>query len=245
MKRRTLLSLAAALSCGTGFAHAAQGKALRVVTTHLPPLVVENDDINPGALRELLNELCKRTQMTLKLEFVPWKRALFLATSMPETAIFPVTRLPDRETKFRWLAPLYEEHYMFLAARGGKFDIRHPEDMKASRITLLRGAAQAAILQELGYRNVVEANSIEEIHRYLLKGMADAAFGEQHIIQSSLKSRSAQKDFYLSPPVRTTTAWLAGSLDFDDATVQLFQQTKSAMDADGTTRRILGKYNLA
>ncbi|WP_332851877.1 substrate-binding periplasmic protein [Duganella sp. S19_KUP01_CR8] len=226
-------------------ARAAQGKELRVVTTHLPPLVVENDDQNPGALRELLNELCKRVQMSLKLEFVPWKRALFLATSMPETAIFPVTRLLDRETKFRWLAPLYEEHYMFLAARNGKFDIQHPEAMKARRITLLRGAAQATILQELGYRNIIEASSIEEVHRYLLKGMADAAFGEQHIIQNSLTSRSAQKDFHLSAPVRTTTAWLAGSLDFDDATVQLFQHTKAAMDADGTTRRILGKYKLA
>ncbi len=245
MRRRTLLSLAAALSCGTSLARAAQGKELRVVTTHLPPLVVENDDQNPGALRELLNELCKRVQMSLKLEFVPWKRALFLATSMPETAIFPVTRLLDRETKFRWLAPLYEEHYMFLAARNGKFDIQHPEAMKARRITLLRGAAQATILQELGYRNIIEASSIEEVHRYLLKGMADAAFGEQHIIQNSLTSRSAQKDFHLSAPVRTTTAWLAGSLDFDDATVQLFQHTKAAMDADGTTRRILGKYKLA
>ncbi|GJJ03082.1 hypothetical protein RugamoR64_36200 [Duganella rhizosphaerae] len=244
MKRRTLLSLAAALSCGTGFARAAQGKELRVVTTHLPPLVMENDDQHPGALLELLSELCKRVQMRLKLEFAPWKRALFLATSMPETAIFPVTRLLERETKFRWLAPMYEEHYMFLAASNGKFDILHPEEMKTRRIALLRGAAQAAILQELGYRNIIEANSIEEVHRYLLKGMADAAFGEQHIIQSSLMSRSAQKDFHLSAPVRTTIAWLAGSLDFDDTTVQLFQQTKAAMDADGTTRRILGKYKL-
>ena len=245
MKRRTLLGLAAALGCGTGLAHAAQDRQLRVVTTHLPPLVVENDDRNPGALRELVDELCKRAQISLKLEFVPWKRALFLATSMPATAIFPVTRLAEREDKFRWLAPLYEEHYMFLAARGSQFDVRHPEAMKDRRITLLRGAAQAAILQELGYRNIVEANSVEEVHRYLLKGMADAAFGERNIIQSSLKSRSAQTDFHISQPVRTTTAWLAGSLDFDEPTVQLFQRLKAAMDADGISKRILAKYNLA
>lgn len=225
-------------------AHAAPGRQLRVVTTHLPPLVIENDDKNPGVLRELVDELCKRTQTSLKLEFVPWKRALFLATSMPTTAIFPLTRLAEREARFRWLAPLYEEHYMFLAVRNGRFDVQHPEDMKARRVALLRGAAQAAILQDLGYRNIVEANSIEEIHRYLLKGMADAAFGERNIIQSSLQSRSAQTDFQVSAPVRTTTAWLAGSLDFDDATVQQFQRTKAAMDADGTSRRLLAKYNL-
>ncbi|MCU6501169.1 transporter substrate-binding domain-containing protein [Rugamonas sp. A1-17] len=237
--------MALALGCGAGLAQTGPARRLRVVTTHLPPLVIENDNKRPGALRELLNELCKRTQMELKLEFVPWKRALFLATSMPATAIFPVTRLKERESRFRWLAPLYEEHYMFLAPRGGTFDLQHLDDMKTRRITLLRGAAQTAILQELGYRNIVEGNSIEEIHRYLLEGMADAAFGERNIIQSSLKSRSAQRAFQISAPVRTTTAWLAGSLDFDEATIQEFQRAKASMDADGTTHRILAKYKLA
>ena len=140
---------------------------------------------------------------------------------------------------------MYEEHYLFLAPRGGKFDILHPELMKSARISTLRGAGQAILLQELGYRNLIEASSVEEIHRFLLQGMADAAFGERFIIQSSLKSRNAEKDFQVSPPVRSTTAWLAGSLDFDDGTVQRFQRTKAAMDADGTSQRILAKYGLA
>ncbi|WP_229214568.1 ABC transporter substrate-binding protein [Duganella sp. HH101] len=245
MERRTLLGAAMALGCSAGLTRAAPVAQLRVVTAHLPPLVIENGGNRPGALRELVDELCNRVQMALKLEFVPWKRALFLATSMPATAIFPVTRLPEREATFRWLAPLYEEHYLFLAAHNSKFDIEHPGDMKGRRIALMRGAAQAAILQELGYRNIIEANSIEEVHRYLTGGMADAAFGERNIILSSLSSRSAQKDFRLSPPVRSTTAWLAGSLDFDDATVQQFQRAKAAMDADGTSRRILARYKLA
>jgi hypothetical protein len=44
--------------------------------------------------------------------------------------------------------------------------------------------------------------------------------------------------------VRTATAWLAGSLDFSDADVERFRQTMSAMQADGATRRILGKHGL-
>lgn len=234
-----------ALGCSAGFTRAAPVAQLRVVTTNLPPLVVENGGKRPGALRELLDELCNRVQMALKLEFVPWKRALFLATSMPATAVFPLTRVPEREVTFRWLAPLYEEHYLFLAAHNGRFDIARPEHMKSRRITLIRGAAQAAILQELGYHNIIEASSIEEVHRYLTGGMADAAFGERNIIQSSLNSRSAQRDFRLSQPVRTTTAWLAGSLDFDEATALKFQRAKAAMDADGTSRRILARYKLA
>jgi ABC-type amino acid transport substrate-binding protein len=246
MKRRTLFNLTLAVACvPVSVFAAASERQLRVVTAHLPPLVIENGGDRPGALYELLMELCKRMKLDAKPEFVPWKRAQFLATTMPSTAIFPLTRLPDRETRFRWLAPMYEEHYLFLAKRGAKFDIQHPESMKDSRVVTLRGAGQALMLRELGYHNLVEASSIEEVHRFLLQGMADAVFGERFIIQSSLKSRNAEKEFNLSPPVRSTTAWLAGSLDFDDGTIQRFQRTKAVMDADGTSQRILAKYGLA
>jgi polar amino acid transport system substrate-binding protein len=244
MKRRTLLGLALAAGCASGPLFAAGTRRLRVVTTNLPPLVIEDGGEKPGALSELLTELCRRLRLTPEVEFVPWKRALFLATSMPATAIFPVTRLPEREAQFRWLAPMYEERYLFLAPHGGKFDIRHPEAMKSSRIATLRGAAQASILKDLGYHNLIEASSIDEIHRFLLEGMTDAAFGEKYIIQSSLKARGGQKDFRVSQPVRSTTAWLAGSLDFDQATAQRFQRMKAAMDADGTSQRILSRYGL-
>ena len=244
MKRRILFNLALVLGCAPGALLAAGGRQLRVVTTNLPPLVIEGGGKNPGALHELLTELCKRMQLAPQVEFVPWKRALFLSTTMPATAIFPLTRLPERDDKFRWLAPMYEERYLFLARRGGKFDIRHPEAMKSSRIATLRGAAQALMLQDLGYHNLVEASSVDEIHRFLLEGMTDAAFGEKFIIQSSLKARGGEKDFHVSQPVRSTTAWLAGSLDFNESTAQQFQRAKAAMDADGTSQRILAKYGL-
>jgi ABC-type amino acid transport substrate-binding protein len=243
MNRRKILALAALLGLAQ---HGRSGAAaqMRVVTAHLPPLVLENSQRRPGALMELVRELCRRLKLAPATEFVPWRRALFLATSMPATTIFPLTRLPDREAQFRWLAPLYEERYVFLAPRQGNFDLARLDDMKTRRITLLRGAAQAAILAELGYHNLVEAATVDEVHRFLLGGMADAAFGERNIIRASLKSHAAEQRFDLSAPLRSTTAWLAGSLDFGDDEVQRFQRAMAAMEADGSKRRILARYGL-
>ncbi len=244
VNRRKILSLSALLALASGAQAGATGK-LRVVTAHLPPLVLEDSASRPGALMEMVREVCRRLKLTPETEFVPWRRALFLATSMPATAIFPLTRLPDREAQFRWLAPLYEEQYLFLAPRHGSFDTTRVAEMKDRRIALLRGAAQGAILTELGYRNLVEAASIDEIHRFLLGGMADAVFGERNIIRASLKSHAGQQQFELSAPLRTTTAWLAGSLDFSEDDVRLFQRAMAAMEADGSKRRILARYDLA
>ncbi|MBV8634860.1 MAG: transporter substrate-binding domain-containing protein [Burkholderiaceae bacterium] len=244
-RRKALSALAALASLAlTPAARAHTGARLRIVTAHLPPLVLEHGGDRPGALFELVQELCRRLQLAPATEFVPWPRALFLAGASQATAIFPLTRQPDREARFRWLAPLYDENYVFLAPRQGRFDLRHPEAMTTRRITLIRGAAQGAVLRELGYRRLVEANSIEEVHRFLLGGMADAAFGERNIIKTSLRTRGAENDFSISAPVHSTTAWLAGSLDFGDDEVRQFGAAMAAMKADGTARRILSRYGL-
>jgi polar amino acid transport system substrate-binding protein len=215
-------------------------RKMQLVSSHLPPLVHESGQ--PGGLQELVGQLCKRAGLSPATQFVPWRRAQFLATTMPATAIYPLTRLPEREAQYRWLVPLYEENYVLLAARGKLLPV---EEMKDKRIALLRGAAQGAILKEQGFSRLVEASSIDEVHRFLLGGMADAAFGERRIIAASLKGHAAGAgDFETSAPLRSTTAWLAGSRDFDDSDIALFQRALESMQADGSLRRILASHKL-
>jgi polar amino acid transport system substrate-binding protein len=240
--RRQVLGLAAALGISP-IAQAQMPRELKVVTSHLPPLVLENGT-RPGALLELVKLLCERLRLMPEIDFVPWQRAIFVASKMPATAIFPLTRNPQREEQFRWLAPLYEEHYVFLARHGSSFDLKRPAEMLGKRIALLRGAGQASIMREMGYSNLVESASIDEVHRFLLGGMADAAFGERNIIRASLRSRGEVKDFEQSAPVRTTTAWLAGSLDFSEKDAARYQRAMARMQADGSVQRILKRYGL-
>ncbi|HEY0063893.1 MAG TPA: ABC transporter substrate-binding protein [Telluria sp.] len=243
-KRRQVLGTALALA-GLPLAALAQTAPLRIVTTHLPPLVVENGGKRPGALHEMVNELCRRVGRSPALEFLPWKRAIFVAGNSPATAIFPLTRVPEREVQFRWLAPLFEEHYVFLAPRGRRFDVRQAAQMKAMRITMIRGSALTTVLREMGYAHIVEARSVDEVHRLLVRGMADAAFGELAIVRNSLRSRGEADDFDISEPVRRTAAWLAGSLDFSEADAAFYQKAMKEMVADGTHLAILKRYAMA
>jgi ABC-type amino acid transport substrate-binding protein len=234
-----------ALGGSAAVASPATPAPLHIVTAHLPPLVMAPGGQQAGALRELVDALCRRLDVAPQLEFVPWRRALYLATTMPQTAIFPVTRNAERDRQFRWLAPLYEENYIFMAQQGGSFDVDHPQAMKGKRIALLRGAAQAAILRELGFTRLVEGSSIDDIHRLLLAGMADAAFGERAIIHSSLVMRGEEKNFLLGAPVRSTSAWLAGSLDIGEAEAGRFRAAMAELVGDGTQARIFRRYGLA
>ena len=241
MDRRTLTWALAALCWAPRLARAAAARRMQLVTSHLPPLVQEKGE--PGVLQDVVGELCKRAGLAPTTQFVPWRRALFLAGSLPATAIYPLTRLPEREQQFRWLVPLYEEQFLLLAVKG---KLRPLAEMRSQRIALLRGAGQAAILRELGFTRLVEAASIDEVHRFLLGGMADAAFGERRIVAASLKGHAAQEGaFELSEPVRSTTAWLAGSLDFDADDVALFQRALADMNNDGSLRRIFTRHGFS
>ena len=243
-KRRQLLGAAALCASLPSLAVPARRKSLRIVTSELPPLAMENST-RPGALLEMVNELCRRLRLKPEVSFVPWKRALYLTNGTRATTIFPLTRLPEREAQFRWLTQLYEEQYTFLAPRGRLFDVRHPQFMKDKRITLLRGSSLISVLREMGYRNIVEARSIEELHRFLVKDMADATFAETSVIRDLVRKHRSEDDFDVGEPVRKTPAWLAGSLDFTDADSALFQHAMKEMTADGTATRILKSYAMS
>ena len=246
MDRRDVLALLLGAAAGEASSATAPALApLHIVTTHLPPLVLEPGEQRAGALRELVEALCRRLGLAANLDFMPWRRALYLTGATPRTAIFPLTRLAEREAAFRWLAPLYEENYVFMARLDSGFDVQRSQDMRGKRVALLRGAAQSAMLAELGFHQLVEGSSLDEIHRFLLAGMADAVFGERAIIHSSLRMRGAQKQFRVGPPVRSTTAWLAGSPDVGEAEAGRYRAAMAALVRDGTQARIFRKYGLA
>ena len=222
----------------------AAAEPIRIVTSDLPPFSIDGAPGAPGALYDMVAELLRRTHLPANIEFVPWQRAIYLSTSLSRSAIFPLTRSPEREVKYRWLARLYHEHFLFMSRNGSHFDVRRPALGKERRIGVLRGSQTIVTLRENGYKHIVEASSVDESVRFLRRGIVDAIFGDRNIFRAALSGRD-DGNFLMSEPIRTTTTWLGGSLDFSDADAALFQKTMKEMIDDGTYAQILKKYELA
>lgn len=219
------------------------GEQIHVSTSELPPFSTERSGAEPGALFEMVAELGRRTGMPAAIEFVPWKRAVFLTSSRPRSAIFPLTRSPERESAYRWLAPLYRESFVFVSLKRGAFDVFHPERDQHKRIGTLRGSLMIKFLHDQGYPNIVEATSIEEGVRFLRRGIVDALCSDREIVRSVLGARNEQ-DYLTGATLRETTTWLGGSLDFSDVEVARFELAMKDMINDGTYARLLKKYQL-
>lgn len=205
------LCCAAVLANAPAFASAPAGAPVRIATSDLPPLSMEHTPAAPGALFEMVEELVRRTKVPANIEFVPWKRAVYLSTNFQRTAIFPLTRSSEREQQYRWLARLYHEHFLFMTLKGSKdFDAAEPARYKARRIGILRGSLMIPKLREAGYMNIVEASSVDESLRFLRRGIVDAVFGDRAIFRASLAGRMDQ-DYATSAAMHTSTTWLARS----------------------------------
>jgi polar amino acid transport system substrate-binding protein len=242
--RRNWLCCAVLLGLSSGHGNACAAEPVRISTSELAPYATERHPGEPGALHEMVAELVRRTGVTSTIEFVPWRRALFLTSSRPRSAVFPLTRSPEREAQYRWLAPLYHENFVFLSLKKNpNFNSASPERNKGRRIGALRGSLMIGYLHQLGYPNVVEAASVEEGMRFLRRGIVDALCNDREILRSLLGG-NIHSDFAVSPTLRAATTWLGGSLDFSDAEAQRFEQAMKGMIEDGTYGRILKKYQL-
>ncbi len=241
--RLAMLSCIALLGVPGLHGHAFGSEPIRVSTSELPPFSMEHRKGGPGALYEMVEELGRRAGSPAAIAFVPWKRAVFLTTARPRSAIFPLTRSPEREAQYRWLAPLYRENFIFVSMKNSAFDISHPERNKHKRIGILRGSLMIKYLQDNGYPNIVEAASIGEGLRFLRRGIVDAVCSDHEILRASLGGR-IEPDYVTSASLRETSTWLGGSLDFSEADAARFEQAMKSMIDDGTHARLLKKYHL-
>ncbi|WP_161974748.1 substrate-binding periplasmic protein [Piscinibacter terrae] len=59
-----------------------------------------------GITAEMVIEAARRAKQPYVLEIFPWARAYSLAKNDPDTCVYPLVRLPERESQFQWIGPL-------------------------------------------------------------------------------------------------------------------------------------------
>lgn len=234
------LLLCSLLACLTLPAFAAP---LRVVTSDLPPLSIEHANGQQGALVDIVTEVARRAGVPIEVQFVPWKRALFLVSKVPNTAIFPLTRNALREKSYRWITPLHYEKFVFVGEEGRSV-VTDAAALRSRPVAVLRGSVQLENLKKQGYTQLIETTTVQGGLRLVKLGIADAVFGDQDIISGAAHAYFPDMQINISAPVTTAETWLGGSPEMDDATAARLHAAMKAVVKDGTYARLLKNYGL-
>ena len=225
----------------------AQVTRLTILTEHAPPTsMLDNGNTSGegqvvGSGTEKVREIMARTGVAYSIELQPWKRAYTAAQTRPDTCVFSTTRLPERETLFKWIGPTDSAEWVLLGRAGRDYALTTLDDARTLRIGTYNGDARDTFLRERGF-NVDPAPNDMINPQKLLLGRIDLWAASLRRGSVVLEQNGWTGKIVPVLSMKKVDVYLACNLSVSDALVARMNAAIGAMQRDGTIRKIDRKY---
>lgn len=228
--------------CAALWAAAASAAPLRNVDLYLPdapPLSRMGPVGQRGIVGEASIQATAMAGYSPRLITLPWSRAQLTVQAGTNQLIIPLSRTPERETHYTWIAPIMsmDRAFFTLSTPVETFE----QARKAyRRIAVGRGSAQEQKLREEGFSDeqIYPLKIGENPAQMLLLGRVDAWFNgvpESRYIWQEVSDRPLQ----MGPPLMASDLYLACSKVCDETMVKGLRHAVERMRRDGTLERLI------
>lgn len=223
----------------------ADDAAPALIAFPIPPLIDEVDGKPSGPGAVLAADLARAAGIDPVIVFMPLARALRrLETGGCVLAL--VSRTPERESRFTWVAPVYEDGQSFATLRSnGRIDSL--EEARALRSIGVRNESVSdRFLQDHGFGNAIERSpEAAASARKLATGRIDAWFVATSMIRDVWsKAGLDPSKLQVGKPLAPSYYWLAASKDVSQDIVDRIHDRFVAMKTNGAYQRIFGTLYL-
>jgi len=176
------------------------------------------------------------------LEMLPWARALVETRSdVTGRVILPtLTRTPDRESMFRWIAPIQFPRYFFLG-RGPVDSTLRPSDLRDRSVAVLLGNSSDDWLKAHGFSSLIEVATVEQMVKLVRSGRADFLLKDLTGLRFFLRSNGlGPGDLVLGPEVKDLELplYVVGGLDVEPALERGLAEALARLRRNGTLDRL-------
>jgi polar amino acid transport system substrate-binding protein len=83
------------------------GDAIHVVDSDYPPFTYRKDNAPAGFSIEVLQEMAKRADVALTIDYYPFRRAVAMSTTEKNALITSMSRNEERNKQYQWIGPVY------------------------------------------------------------------------------------------------------------------------------------------
>jgi polar amino acid transport system substrate-binding protein len=155
---------------------------IRFVTEEYYPLNFVDNGTVKGISVDLMEEILRRMGSDANrssFTVLPWSEAYNLAKTTPDTALFTVTRIPEREDEFLWAGPFFTDRDFLYTHEGVNLSDTH--DIAALKIAVVKDDRSVTSSLNAGAdeKNLIGVLTAEEAISMVDSGSADAfAYGE-------------------------------------------------------------------
>ncbi|GAB5434607.1 MAG: hypothetical protein EpisKO_39770 [Epibacterium sp.] len=239
--KSTKLAIALSVSFLMAGMDSARAEAIKAYTAALPPYTIAPDLEMPGISHEILEEMSKRSGVTIEIEYLPWKRAQSMAQKTPNALLFTAARTESRETVYKWIAEFIVADEVFATTTEAVNSLEDARQL--SRIATLGGAPREKRLAKLEFGNVQSTPDTATAARLLTGGRVDAWFTLSQRVLHAVKSEGLDPStIVIGTPVGSLRLWLASNAEFDPEVAAKLAQAFEDMKADGSYEAIVSAY---
>jgi len=239
----------ALLVCAIAIAASVSAAELRLITAELPPYtfqippatVSELPGPGQGLVQEVVAEMARRVGHSGTIEYMPWARAQQIAMTEPNVGILSLTRSPEREDKYRWLAKIVTDDLVLVGGPG--VDVSSVDKVKNRPTGVLLRSGAEALLRERGFARIEPAPEEWLNAKKLKERRIDAWLAPRlMVIYAMQEVQGDLATINIGEIVRASEIYLAASKGLPDAEARRWETAFEAMKADGSYDRIVQKY---
>lgn len=217
---------------------------IHFLTEHSPPggYLNENGEV-AGVTVELISILQQRLAQPGSIQLMPWGRALSIARTTDNTALFETVRTVEREQWFKWVGPL--KHYQ-ISLYGLKERVGEQPGLNALARNYTacsyRNSATVDEIKRLGFtegKNLVLTSKSGDCLTMLLLGRVDlTAVSELSLPEFTNSAAANGSQLVLVKYLSERKRYLAFSRDIADERIARWQQALEQSYRDGTMRKL-------
>ncbi|SDK90339.1 polar amino acid transport system substrate-binding protein [Maridesulfovibrio ferrireducens] len=190
------------------------GQELLLATDSFPPYYYEKDGKPHGLYCDLVALTFEQMNIAIKLSFVPWKRALFMAKNNISNGIMGILKTEERK---KWLIyaeePISKTQIVIFHRKGENFQYKDLDSLKGKRIGIVKGYSYGDAFTKSNIFSREEVSSLNLNFRKLLAGRIDLVAGFKAVgIHTLNKMNLSDKISFSHTPVHQSSLYLAFGL---------------------------------
>lgn len=227
------------LVCNAGVAQTPNPQVINITSNRPPQSILAPN----GELTGLAVDLGRALYSDASFVPGPLPRAVAATRDSLNTLIF-IYRSPERESDFKWVAPIYSSPVYVYVPKG--WVAQHGVDINL--ITPMGVQFGSALMQTLNskqYNGKVATNTSNDVNLQLLKAGRLGGWIEAQMISSYvMKSQNVDaSSFDKIGPLTEVTTWLATSARSDDAFISETRKRVAKLQAKRSYVDIVERYN--
>lgn len=164
-----------------GLTATAEAQKLTIFVDEWPPYNFEKNGKIVGISTELIEMALTNADIQYDIVLYPFKRALITVQRTPNTMLYTVARIPQREDMFAWIGPLHpREVYLYKLQKRTDIQINNVEDIKKYHTGVLSGGSieQFFIANGFHKENYDLVNRSEQLLKMLFAERVDLIPGD-------------------------------------------------------------------